>query len=269
VWAKKKTNAKLIFDAHELMPESMGGIRQAVWDRIERKCVHHCDHIIMPEKNRIEYFKQKYPKIGDVVLLENFPRKKDIPNEKYDLFRDIYPISEDQKIILHTGLIAAKRHVEDLIESMSLCGDQFVLVLIGMTFRGYENVMWTKIKKMGLQDRVFLHDPVFHSEILHYMASCEIGTAFYQNTNLNNFYCASNKVYEYIALNKAVVTNNYPGLRDSVEKYGQGICLAAITPGSLAEAYLRAEDSCQVTPGAKKLFWEQEEVNLLQIYKPE
>jgi glycosyltransferase involved in cell wall biosynthesis len=267
VWAKKKTKAKLIFDAHELMPESMGGIRQAVWERIERRCVHHCDHIIMPEKNRIEYFKQKYPKIGDVILLENFPRKKDIPNEKYDLFREIYPISEDQKIILHTGLIAAKRHVEDLIESMSLCGDQFVLVLIGMTFRGYEDIMWTKIKKFGLHGRIFVHDPVPHSGILAYMASCDVGTAFYQNTNVNNFYCASNKLYEYIALNKVVLTNDYPGLLDSVGKYRQGVCLADITPRHLAEAYLRANDAAYVTPGVNKYFWEDEELNLLQIYE--
>jgi glycosyltransferase involved in cell wall biosynthesis len=266
VWAKRKTKAKLIFDAHELMPEGMGGLRRTVWGQIERQCVTYCDHIIMPEKHRIAYFKRKYSSIGEVMLLQNFPRKVDIRMRTTNLLRRSYPIARDQKIILHTGLIAAKRYVDDLVESMTLCNDEFVLVLLGMTFRGYKEVLCTKIEKLGLQDRIFLHEPVPHSAILRFMASCDIGTAFYQNTNVNNFYCASNKIYEYIALNKVVLTNNYPGLLETVEKYRQGICLSDVTPRSLAAAYQRASEPGYVTPGANKYFWEDEAANFIQLY---
>jgi glycosyltransferase involved in cell wall biosynthesis len=265
-WAKQKTGAKLVFDAHELMPESMGGFKRTVWDRIEKSCIADCDHIIMPEKNRIAYFKQKYPKIGDILLLDNFPSKTDIPEQSYDLFRPLYPIAQNQKIILYTGLISAKRHVEELVESMTLCRDEFVLVLLGTTFKGYKEILRAKIRTLGVQDRVFGHDPVPHTQILYYMASCDIGTAFYQNTNLNNFYCASNKLYEYIALNKPLLTNNYPGLLETVASYKQGVCLANVTPKRLAEAYLQASDDAVVTPGAKKSFWEEEEYVLHQLY---
>jgi glycosyltransferase involved in cell wall biosynthesis len=266
VWAKHKAKAKLVFDAHELKPESLGGIREAIWGRIEKHCVAHCDHIIMPEKNRIAYFKQKYSSIRRVLLLQNFPRRTDIPEHIHDVFRRLYPISKDQKIILHSGLIAAKRHVGELVESMTLCGSKFVLVLLGTTFKGYKEILGAQIKALGLQDRVFLHDPVPHSDVLRYMASCDIGIAFYENTNLNNLYCASNKLYEYIALNKVVLTNNYPGLVDSVEKYRQGICLEVVTPGHLAAAYLEANDRAYVTPGVNKYFWEDEEDGLREIY---
>jgi glycosyltransferase involved in cell wall biosynthesis len=266
VWAKKKTGAKLIFDAHELMPESLGGVRETVWGRIEKRCIASCDHIIMPEQNRIAYFKRKYPQVAELLLLENFPRHVDIPEQQYDLFREIYPIGKDQKIILHTGLVAAKRHVEELIDSMALCGDEFVLVLLGRTFKGYEQTLNDRVEREGLRHRVFLHDAVPNTEILNYMASGDIGTAFYSNINVNNYFCASNKLYEYIALGKPLLTNNYPGLLATVEKFGQGVCLRDITPTNLAQAYVRACDSSFVTPGRKAFYWEHQEDVLLDLY---
>jgi glycosyltransferase involved in cell wall biosynthesis len=269
VWAKKKTGAKLIFDAHELMPESMGGIREAVWGRIERKCIGCCDSIIMPEKNRIAYFREKYPQVGKVLLLENFPRRNQIPEQRRDLFREVYPISKDQKIVLYTGLIAAKRHVEELIDSMALCNEEFVLVLLGRAFKGYEQTLRKRIQNARLQQRVFLHDAVPHAEILNYMASCDIGTAFYSNINVNNYYCASNKLYEYIALGKPLLTNNYPGLIEIVAKFGQGVCLENITPANLAAAFVRACDQRHVTPGSKLFFWEDQEDVLVRLLDTE
>jgi len=267
VWAKEQIGAQLVFDAHELMPESMGGIREVVWGNIEKICIHSCDYIIMPEKNRIAYFKLKYPQIRKISLLSNFPRQRDMPNRKHDLFRHVYPISRDQKIILYTGLIAAKRNVEELIDSMVRCNERFVLVLLGRTFKNYEQRLRAKIEKFALQSRVFLHDAVPHEQILRYMASCDIGTAFYSNTNANNYYCASNKLYEFIALGKPVLTNNYPGLVESVKRYGQGVCLEEISPKSLAEAYVRACDPLFVTPGRNKFFWEDQEDVLIQLYE--
>jgi len=267
VWSKGKVNRKLIFDAHELMPESMGGIREKIWDYIERKCIKSCDAIIMPEKNRIGYFQKKYPNAPKIWLLENFPRKSEIPIEKNNLFRRIYPIKENRKIILYTGFLASRRHIEDLIYAMTISPEQFVLVALGYAFKGFDETLETMVSKLHLTDRVFLHRAVPHVELLRYMSSCDIGTALYRNTNLNNYYCASNKLYEYIALSKPVVTNNYPGLLEHVESFGQGICLAAVTPSALADAFVRAADFTFITPGAKKYFWEDQENILIQLYE--
>ena len=266
VWAKRKLKGKLIFDAHELMPESLWGYKEAVWNWIEKRCIKHCDAIIMPEENRIQYFKRKYANIPEPLLLPNAPRRSEIPAESLNLFRHIYPIRKDQKIVLYTGLMAGLRHIEDLIDSMTLCSEEFVLIAMGRSFKNYDNVLTAKIKNLGLADRVFLHKPVPSAEILRYMASCDIGTAFYRNTDVNNYYCASNKLFEYIALGKPVLTNNYPGLLETVERFGQGICLAEVSARRLAEAYVRACDPDLLTPGRNKFFWEDEEEVLRQLY---
>ena len=221
VWMKHQLKASLVFDAHELMPESQGGVKEKIWRYIEKVCVKKCDHIIMPEKNRIAYFKRNHPGVLEPLLLENFPKKCEIPHEKFNIFREIYPIREQQKIILSTGHLSPGRYIEELIDSMTICNGDFALVVLGKAFKGYDDALKQKIYSLGLADRVFLHQPVRNAEILRYMASCDIGTAFYRNTNLNNYYCASNKIYEYIALDKLVLTNNYPGLKEHVEHFGK------------------------------------------------
>lgn len=266
VWVKEQLNAELVFDAHELMPESMGGCRERIWGYIEKCCVKSCDHIIMPEKNRIAYFTKKYHKIPKPLLLENFPCKKEIPTIIYNLFRDTLPVKKDQKIILYTGAISYGTYIEELIESMTMSCNIFVLVILGRAFKEYDETIRRKIKELSLAERVFLHGAVPHADILKYMASCDIGMALYRNTDLNNYYCASNKLYEYIALSKTVITNNYPGLLERVENFRQGICLAEVTPKSLAEAYICINNSSCITPGARKYFWEDVADGLLQLY---
>jgi glycosyltransferase involved in cell wall biosynthesis len=149
---------------------------------------------------------------------------------------------------------------------MGHCSEEFVLVLLGRTFKGYEQTLTKRIQNGGLHHRVFLRDAVPHAEILRYMASCDIGTAFYSNINVNNYYCASNKLFEYIALEKPVITNNYPGLLETVESYRQGVCVEEITPKSLAKAFTRACERDFVSPGAKKFFWEDEQSVLTKLY---
>ncbi|ETX01439.1 MAG: hypothetical protein ETSY1_07395 [Candidatus Entotheonella factor] len=268
VWAKDKLNATLTFDAHELMPESMGGMKEAIWGFIEKRCIAKCDHIIMPEKHRIAYFVKKYPNVPQPFLLENFPKQFDIPLTHDDIFRKKYPISRDQTIILYSGIVHPKRQIEELVNSMTLCDERFVLVILGNPYKNYADILKKKIKDLGIEDRVFLHEQVPHTEILQYMASCDVGTAFYPNTNINNYYCASNKIYEYIALGKKILTNNHPGLLEVVGQGGHGACLEHVTAESLADAYPRLTQA-DLSPTSKRYYWEDQEDVLLQIYKPE
>ena len=184
-WAKRHLKARLVFDAHELKPESLSGTRARVWGYIEKSAISSCDDILMPEKNRIAYFKKKYSHIPEPLLLENFPREKDLPTQKFDLLRSLYPIEKDKNIILYTGSITRQRYTEELIDSMIMCDSQFALVILGRTYKGYEDTLQKKIRKRDLRNKVFLHPAVPNSEILLYMASCDIGLAFYRNDNIN------------------------------------------------------------------------------------
>ena len=102
--------------------------------------------------------------------------------------------------------------------------------------------------------------------IPEYVASSDIGIAFYDNTNINNYFCASNKVYDFITLNKQIITNNYPGLR-FIEKNRYGVCLDQITPEHIANAILRLPVSNYKAIDNDKYLWENQEEKFLSIYQ--
>jgi len=264
--AHTPAEAQLVFDAHELLPESMGGLKGRIWGCIEKRCVRRTDVVILPEINRLEYFRKKYPDLDEVRLLENFPRREDLPTGNSDYLREKFHISADSTIVLHTGAIAPSRHVEDIVDAISLCDDRIVAVILGRSFKGYANGIREKIDDLELNDRVFLHDPVPHSEMMAVMASCDIGTALYRNDNANNYYCASNKLYECIALRKAVVTNDYPGLLKVVRDDRLGICLARVDAETLSDAFQRAADGTGLALGSKAYYWEDQADSLIDIF---
>lgn len=263
---KKSGLGKLVYDAHELFPESLGGTREKIWDFIERYCISSCDKIIMPEKNRAKYFMKKYSTKAEIGILENFPRECDIENVEKDILRKSLAISDEKIIVLHTGSISPGRYVEELIDALAISPREIVLVLIGISWGGYDQILRRKIDNKNLRDRVFICPPVPHSRILSYIASCDIGTAFYRNTNLNNFYCASNKLYENIALCKPVLTNNYPGLIETVGKNNLGVCVEQIDAESLADAILKAIDLRSTLRTSDEYLWEKQHGLLAELY---
>jgi hypothetical protein len=96
-------HARIIYDAHELFPESQFGIRRRVWTWLENWMVHGCDSYIQPEKNRLAYFATKYGiDPSRIALVENFP------SERYefsgrDRLREHFSLAPDKIILLCSG----------------------------------------------------------------------------------------------------------------------------------------------------------------------
>jgi glycosyltransferase involved in cell wall biosynthesis len=256
--------AQIIYDAHELFSESQKGLRKIIWGLLERIMVPACHAYIQPEQNRRTYFARKYdlPE-SSVALVENFPSGK-YPVSGRNRLRESLPIAEDKKIVLYTGMLAAGRKIEDMIQSMSLLDSRFVLVLIGPTFKGYDKKLVDLVANLRLQDRVIFHPEIPNAEMLDYINSGDIGLVFYENTSLNNYWCASNKLYEFIFCGKPVITNDYPGLKEVVEKNQLGACLSDSTPELIANAIKEAEE---MEPAAHEPYvWERQEEEYLGLF---
>jgi len=77
-------------------------------------------------------------------------------------------------------------------------------------------------------DNIRVMPPVAHNDIYSFLENYDVGLAFYKNTNLNNYYCAPNKVYDYIQLGMPVITNNYPGLTEIIGDNKIGVCIPEV-----------------------------------------
>lgn len=256
--------AQIIYDAHELFSETQKGLRKIIWGLLERIMVPACHAYIQPEKNRRTYFAQKYhlPE-SSIALVENFPLGK-YPFSGRNRLRKRLSIAEDKKIVLYTGVLGAGRNIENMIRSMSLLDSQFVLVLIGPTFKGYDENLVDLVANLHLQSRVKFHPAIPNVEMLDYINSGDIGLVFYENINLNNYWCASNKLYEFIFCGKPVITNDYPGLKEVVEKNQLGVCLSDSTPELIANA---VKDVEKMEPAAHEPYvWERQEEEYLELF---
>ena len=59
-------------------------------------------------------------------------------------------------------------------------------------------------------------------ELGKYISKCDIGYLYYPTTDLNNIYCAPNKIYEYTSLGLPIVSNTNPTMEFELNKYKIG-----------------------------------------------
>ena len=262
-----RRRACVIYDAHELFPESQSGLRRRVWSGLEKWMVPACHAYILPERNRRAYFAAKYRiDLGRVALVENFPRARYEFSGRNRL-REHFALGPERIILLCTGVLGPGRDIENMIGCMALLDPRFVLVLLGATFKGYEQVLAARISEAKVEDRVKLHGPIPNTEMLDYTQASDIGIVFYKNTGLNNYWCASNKLYEFIMCGKPVITNDYPGLREVVQNGQRGECLAVTSPEAIASAVTRISDTRREHTAASPYVWEQQEGTYLKLFE--
>jgi glycosyltransferase involved in cell wall biosynthesis len=149
------------------------------------------------------------------------------------------------------------------------------LVLMGRGFEEYTTRLSHLIGELRLQRRVFLHPYVPYHLLHEYSCSADIGILLYRNDCRNNYYCAPNKLYEYLQAGLPVITSAFPGLLPVVEALDIGRCVDPESPAEIAKA-IRA--LCQDTEAAtrkeriltlarEKFRWEREFPNILRLYE--
>ncbi len=268
LYKKFKKDVKIIYDAHELFPESQSSfIRRLFWNMVEKRLIKYSDEVISPEINRAKYMKNKY-KLKKVHVIENFPEEVQLSNINYIELQEKGTINKHK--CLYLGMISPKREIDKLILSMKYTNKDVCLVLIGkVSDNQYKRSLLQIIEKNNLQDKVFFIPPVENKMVIHYINSSDIGLIFYKNNNLNNYYCASNKLYEFINCNKKVITNNYPGLISVVEENDLGLCLKSVNEISISEAInslLKLDCYNKIYDNRVKYLWNFQEKRFLEIY---
>lgn len=258
-WIKKH---KVVFDAHELARECFTGWFKTLYAFIETYLVKHFHAIILPQQDRLKYFSFLYPCTKKkLFLLENFPTKFNVSDE--DFFKEYLNIDRgDNKLVLYTGRLNEERRVEELIRGFA-CVESLILVIIGFGSSEYINNLKKTISILGIQDKVYILEPIRHEDIKVAAASADIGVCFYDDPNLNSYFCASNKLYELMDSGTLVLTNDTVGAT-RVLGPENGFCIADITTEQIAEGLSFLSKS---KPAPRMdYWWEKQESILLDIY---
>ena len=232
----KMKKRPLVYHAHELWAEMGASVRFAgFWRRLERRMVRDAALIVVPEENRARIFRDEYGTAETPLVVMNCPPYREVRES------DALPALFASRgiaascIVLYQGVISDDRCIGEIISASTRFDRGIGLALVGT---GFED--WSDPESRIPSDRPIVYQRhVPYEELTRYTASAHIGLLFYRNTCRNNYYCAPNKLYEYMMMGLPVITCNYPGLVPFVEGQGIGLCVDPTDPRAIADAVNR------------------------------
>ncbi len=264
VWAKKrKPSLRLIFDNNELHLESYGaGLKTRIWKPIHNRAIRRCDVILHAEENRMMYFKEHYDS-GSAVqrVLENFP-----------FFREQAPKRPEpagNTRVIYLGGYGDEQFTLEIIEAFAAMDASVKLDIVGSGRPEFVARAKERLKELAV-GHIRLLPAVPYPEIPELLESYHIGVSLYRNTNLNNYYCAPNKLYDYLMSGLPVITNRYPGLVKVIETNRVGACLEQVNADEIPKAVdsiVRERRWENITDELRRRYcWEQQVPDFLGVF---
>lgn len=221
---------KFIFDCNELfMHMSLPKAKKFIWYHVHYLAFSFSDVIFHAEANRMEYCRNQYKNTASHFLLQNLPQAGVIEGQ--------LPIKRSKQIsLIYIGAFLPDRCIEEIISAFAQIDIKFAKCdFIGFGNPQYEETLKRYALNMNANNIKFL-PPVPNSQVLEVLSNYDIGLVFYKNTNLNQYYCAPNKLYEYILCGLPIITNNYPGLIQIVQEQSIGVCIDSIDANTMISA---------------------------------
>jgi len=267
--------SKLIYDSRELYVESMRDkelpkVYKRIMTSVERFLIKRVDGIIVVSDARADILVQRYGIKRPTVIFNCAPYKE---YRKTTIIRDLLNIKDDKRIVLYQGIISRGRGLENLVSAARYLDDAVVVLIGDGNLKGE---LIRKVKEEDLEEKVKFIDAVPYEELLDYTMSADLGVHPIQNTCLNHYYCAPNKLFEYLMAGLPVAVSNFPDMRRIVENEGVGETFDPEDPKDIARVInniLNDEEKYNIMSGnalkiAKERYnWEMESRKMLEVYE--
>lgn len=227
--AAKIINARLVYDAHELIIPEKGSHysrRDQFWYSMERWTVKQMDLAVAANKDRACVMAEHYMLKRIPTVMRNIPidfppsMSEEEVLKKYPALRKS---ERDEKLILYQGDVTLERGLGRFIEATLHLPKNYRIVVVGV------GVDLEKIKEIGealsQEGRFSALGRVPNRQLKAIAALADVGIVSYPFKGLNNIYCAPNKIFEYAQSGLPVVSTDQPSLRRMVETYKIGACV--------------------------------------------
>ena len=234
-----RTGATVIYDAHELYRE-MSSASSNWWtpllSRFESFSLPRCDAVIACNRWRSQIMATEYAQIDPPTVIQNLPNPSPFSQSSYyrDRFKEMN--SEIRVICLHQGHMQPGHGMETLIAAVARLPKFVGLVFVGGGGQVYIKKLENETCMHDVADRVLFEPPVAHSLLHERVSSADIGIVIYQNVCRNNYYCASNKLYDYMHAGLAVVGADLPPIKEVLDTARVGAVFDPESELSLADA---------------------------------
>lgn len=208
----KLCNKVFIYDSHELLLQrknyhiSIGRKAFILWEKWAMK---GADLVIAANYERERIIRNIF-KLRNTIHINNIISHV---NEQFDK----QPLKENA--IVYQGYLSSDRDLSNLLRWHKYLPNNIILKIIGNgeMLEKYEQI----VVDQNLNNIKFT-GKLNYDALIEESSKCKIGIILYSMDNLNNYYCAPNKIYEYAALRMPMLVSPQPFLVNVVKKYHIG-----------------------------------------------
>lgn len=211
----------LIQDVRELYLHNESHGSTKIFTYFEMKLMRKADVVLAANEERARIMKEQYKLKKKPLVFENIrfldgTFKKDILDKKYN------NVFKYEFNIVSTSGLFMERDTDKLILAMKHLPEKFGLFFVGNS--SDKDIAQCKelIRANGISN-VHILGRVPMNELRYIVQQCQIGAVHYHKKNLNNKYCASGKIYEFMHEGLPVVTTENPPLKAFCERSKTGI----------------------------------------------
>lgn len=260
-------NARLVYDAHELETEQVGGksLRKSLSKWLEKWLIHYHDLMFVVSESIADWYVKEYDISRPFVVL-NSPCRRALKKNNY--FREQLGIRENQIILLYQGGLAAGRGVHLILDAFKARLDDKVVAV----FMGYGELRQDIQATAAQHKNIFFCHAVAPQVVLEYTASADFGIHLIQNTCLNHDYCMPNKLFEYAMAGLPVLISNMKDMSELVSKNQMGLVISDFSAPGVNQAIddFLMQDLAAMKANAYRVAceyaWEVQEQEMLTAY---
>jgi glycogen synthase len=216
VAAADGTPALVVYDSHELFPESGRHARQGrlarFWLRsLERRLARHAIALVTVNKT-LEAILRRNLGLTRTVVVHNAPPRWTPPDPAPDLLRERLGLPPEARIVLYHGGFSAHRGLEQLADAILEPGLEAVHVVF-LGFGPLRALLEQYAADPRFAGRVHIVDAVPPSELLPWVASADVAVMCIQPSTLNHRSSTPNKLFEALAAGVPVVVSDFEEMR--------------------------------------------------------
>ena len=235
VAAANGTPALVVYDSHELYPESGRHARQGRFARwwlrsLERRLARRAVALVTVNRALEDTLRKKLGLTRSIVV-HNAPPRWTPPEPVPDLLRERLGLAPEARIALYHGRLAEVRGPRQLVAAVLRPGmDDIHLVFLG--YGPLRDELAENAAEPGSGGRIHLLDAVPPDELAAWVASADVGVMPNQPVTANERLSTPNKLFESMAVGLPVVSSDFPERRRIILEDPDGPLGAVCDPSS-------------------------------------
>lgn len=219
----RKKKAILIQDCRELYDAAQF---KELFNKIgcvaERRCAKKADILICANSFRADYMEKHWGTKRPIVF-ENVRELEYDENAMDKAAELIEPYLGDDEIrIVSTYGCSVDRTNDVLVRNINKVEGNVKVFLVGNSGKEDEDTIRRIVKEQNAEDKVVILRQMNQTELKYLISRSHIGVVNYNQKDLNNKYCASGKIYEFLYEGLPVITTTNPPLKKMCDDSGIG-----------------------------------------------